>query len=206
MGWMAAPSVRLGLTEADTLWPNRNKASDGIIGNTSHSSRISDHNPDSRGIVHAFDLTHDPSHGVDCSVLANHLRSQKDTRIRYVIWNGRLFRGPWSDAVLAGRAKPWFWETYTGDNSHTKHMHVSIGYDRSAENDLRPWWDIMGLSENDKKFLKEEIRDDTVSMITVGRLNVDSERETNNLGKILESLGNIDSRLAAIELALRDPA
>jgi hypothetical protein len=44
-----------------------------FVGDSDHTKRASDHNPDSRGIVHAFDITHDPKHGVDCEVLAHHL-------------------------------------------------------------------------------------------------------------------------------------
>src|SRR5262245_52942512 len=123
MAWQAAPSVRRGLEEATARWPERNRASDGIIGDAAHSSRPSDHNPDPRGIVHAFDLTHDPDGGPDCNQLAEHLRAVRDPRIRYVIWSGRLYRGPWSDAVLDRRAAAWIWEPYRGVNPHTKHMH-----------------------------------------------------------------------------------
>ena len=144
VSWRPAASVRRGLDEADERWPKRNQVSDGIIGDAAHSSRQSDHNPDSRGVVHAFDLTHDPAAGVDCGVLAEHLRQVKDRRVRYVIWSGRLYRGPWSDAVLAGRAQPWAWELYWRPNPHTKHMHVSVGYGTIPEEDVSPWWDVPG--------------------------------------------------------------
>jgi hypothetical protein len=156
MAWRPAPSVRRGLEEANERWPRRSRASDGILGDASHATMTSDHNPDARGIVHAFDLTHDPDGGPDCGHLSEHLRTVRDRRVRYVIWNGRLFRGPWSDAVLAGRAKPWIWERYTGDNPHRSHMHVSVGYSASAENDTSPWWEEQ-MTEDDRRWVQSRL-------------------------------------------------
>lgn len=139
--WHPAPSVAAALAQATALWPNRSTRSDGIIGDAAHAARDSDHNPDYRGIVHAFDLTHDPANGVDCAVLAERLRTAGpgtasiDPRIRYAIWNGRIFAGP-----LGGRADIGEWRPYDGRDPHTNHLHVSIGYTAAAETDTRPWW------------------------------------------------------------------
>lgn len=134
MSWTLAPSIKAALTEADRLWPERSKASDGTIGDAAHSSRVSDHNPDARGIVHAFDLTHDPFNGPSCTVLSEALRRRilagVETRVSYVIWNRQIFNPTISPA----------WRSYTGINPHTKHMHVSIHATLPAENFLGPWW------------------------------------------------------------------
>jgi len=140
MSWQAAPSVRWGLDEATRLWPERNKASDGIIGDAAHAASVSDHNPDSRGIVHAFDLTHDPKNGVDCSKLFALLLAKKDSRIRYVIWNRQITYGPWSDSVRAGKIRVWSTHPYTLADPHTNHIHVSIGYSAGCENSTASWW------------------------------------------------------------------
>jgi hypothetical protein len=140
VSWRPAPSVKAALAEADRRWPARSRASDGVIGDELHSSRESDHNPDARGIVHAFDLTADPAHGVDCDRLAATLVARRDRRVRYLIWERLIVLGPWSDAVMAGRSVPWQWRPYDGSNPHTKHMHVSVGYNAQPENDTSPWW------------------------------------------------------------------
>lgn len=153
-----ARSVLLGLSEATRRWPRRSTASDGTLGDAAHRSRLSDHNPDARGIVHAFDLTHDPAHGVDCTVLAGRLRARRDGRVRYVIWNRRIFLGPWDDEVMAGRASMWTWLPYDGENPHEKHMHVSVGHDPAPENDLRPWYEPKGeLSVADVQTILNEL-------------------------------------------------
>jgi hypothetical protein len=151
--------VQLILDEATRRWPRRSTASDGAVGDAAHRARVSDHNPDSRGIVHAADLTHDPAHGVDCNVLAELLRARKDGRIRYVIWQRRIYLGPWDDEVMAGRGSMWAWQPYDGENPHTKHMHVSVGHHPAPENDVRPWYEPKGeLSMADVQKILDELQ------------------------------------------------
>src|SRR5688500_6227543 len=64
-----ADSLRQFRDEVDTRWPNRNKRSDGWLGDAAHQATPSDHNPNPQGVVCAFDLTHDPANGVDCNEL-----------------------------------------------------------------------------------------------------------------------------------------
>lgn len=139
--WTLAPSLRAALDEANKLWPQRSRASDGTIGDAAHSSRTSDHNPDARGIVHAIDLTHSPQLGPDCNVLAERLRTRvlsgAEKRVSYVIWNKRIF-----NPLISPN-----WRFYTGTNDHTKHMHVSIHHSLPAENTLAPWWQPERASE-----------------------------------------------------------
>lgn len=131
MAWHNAPSVAAALKEATRRWPKRATASDGTIGNDEHATRKSDHNPDAKGTVHAFDLTHDPTHDVDCEQLTAHLIVAKDSRVEYIIWNRRICY-----------SKDWTWQTYTGKNPHTKHLHVSIKSTTVAENDTSDWWSL----------------------------------------------------------------
>jgi hypothetical protein len=131
MAWRNAPSVAAGLGEATTRWPGRSKAGDGTIGNAEHAARQSDHNPNSQGVVHAFDLTHDPDHGVDCERLSAHLVARRDPRVKYIIWNRRICN-----------SKDWIWRPYNGQNPHTRHMHVSILDTPAAEINTTSWWDL----------------------------------------------------------------
>ncbi|HEX2889927.1 hypothetical protein [Vineibacter terrae] len=130
MSWRPAPSVAAALTEANTLWPKRKRGGDGIIGDAEHARRQSDHNPDASGIVHAFDLTHDPNNGVHCLLLAALLSIRQDARVRKIIFDRRTVE-----------ATDWVWRDYTGEKPHTHHMHVSIKPTKTAENDTSSWWD-----------------------------------------------------------------
>ena len=126
MSYTIAPAAASLLTQATTLWPNRSRASDGTIGDPSHAARASDHNPDARGIVHAADLTHDPANGCDNNRNAETIKD--DPRVKYVIWNRRI----WNPSISRS------WRPYTGSNPHDHHMHVSVT--DAGENDTSPWF------------------------------------------------------------------
>ena len=112
--------------------PFRSRVSDGWIGDASHASRSSDHNPwvkdGKTGVVTALDLTHDPEHGVDCNVLAEALI--RDPRVKYVIWDRKI----WAAAKAAQG-----WRKYTGKNPHTKHAHTSVSSKKDEYDDAKPW-------------------------------------------------------------------
>ena len=58
-GWKPVAGIKTLKSQIDKRWPNRDKASDGIKGDSKHAARKSDHNPDSRGYVHAIDIDED---------------------------------------------------------------------------------------------------------------------------------------------------
>ena len=120
---MAVPALCClqALRDATVRWPNRDRASDGIMGDTAHQQRHSDHNDGN-----AFDLTHDPAHGVDCGVLSRLVIN--DNRVTYVISNRQIYNRA---RVAEG------WRPYTGLNPHNRHMHVSIR--AASRGDLSPW-------------------------------------------------------------------
>src|SRR5262245_35841607 len=109
----------------NAMSPNRNRISDGWIGDLSHSKRVSDHNPVG-GVVHALDITNDPAHGVDGNRLAEALI--EDPRVKYVIWNRRIWN-----------ARGGGWRPYTGKNPHTKHVHTSVKPDKANFDNDKPW-------------------------------------------------------------------
>ncbi|HEV7255738.1 MAG TPA: peptidoglycan-binding domain-containing protein [Mesorhizobium sp.] len=131
MAWRLARSLETLRAQINALSPNRSKVSDGTIGDTAHSSRKSEHNPDSKGRVRALDLTHDPAHGVDGRKLADALLASRDPRILYIISNGEIVSG-------AGGPKPWAWRPYQGKNPHRHHVHISA-VDGAAADDTSPW-------------------------------------------------------------------
>lgn len=143
VAWYVAKSIRGALAQANTRWPSRSKSADGTIGDASHSSRTSDHNPASNGCVHAFDLTHDPAHGVDTYKLWDSLR----LRAKSVASFARIVKYLISNDRFASAATAWEWEPYANHtsmganrNRHTHHGHCSINYSYEAENWAGSWW------------------------------------------------------------------
>lgn len=116
-----APACRQAINDANRRWPRRRKESDGIMGDARHQKSKSDHN-----LGNAFDLTHDPASGCDGNVIA--AAAIKDPRVKYVIWNRRIFNRQRGDTAF---------RPYTGSNPHTHHCHVSILAGSRA--DTRPW-------------------------------------------------------------------
>jgi len=142
MGYYLAPSLAKLRAEADARYPNRDRSSDGWIGDAAHAARKSDHNPDwsAGGVVRAYDLDEDldgnkEDHGAELMFLAEHIRRNRDPRVKYVIYEGMMF-----SSYSTATRKAWEWGPYTGVNAHRKHMHVSILATRAAENDTRPWF------------------------------------------------------------------
>lgn len=122
--WYLAPSLTVFRNEVNTRWPNRDKASDGTIGDESHQAGTSDHNPNSRGSVNAWDMDKD---GVNVDeVIAAFMRHPG---VNYVIWNRRI----------ADVDTGWRWVDYTGPNPHTQHVHFSIKQNVVAEQNTLPW-------------------------------------------------------------------
>lgn len=149
MSYTIAPAAQALLDQATARWPNRSRASDGTIGDQAHAARVSDHNPDARGIVHAADLTHDPAHGCDNNVNAETVKD--DPRVKYVIWNRRI-----SSPAIDGGA----WRPYTGSNPHDHHMHVSVT--DAGENDTSPWFttaDTGGFGTMDDAAIRQLFED-----------------------------------------------
>jgi hypothetical protein len=133
MAWRVARSVLVLFDQLNTLLPNRNKASDGTIGDKNHKPP-SDHLPDEHGVVRAGDYTHDPAHGADMSVISEQLRMTRDARIKYVIFNHRMF-----SSYSTSQHPAWTWRPYTGTkNPHEHHMHVSVVSTLAADGTI-PW-------------------------------------------------------------------
>jgi hypothetical protein len=135
---MAEPRIAASLDtlrlQLNTAFPRRNKTSDGWIGDEAHRARKSDHNPDSKGIVRALDVTHDADHqgdDFDSWKFSEVLRANKDPRIKYVISNGKIF-------YTSGKT-PWSWQPYNGTNKHAHHIHISVVGDDTLADDRRPW-------------------------------------------------------------------
>ena len=132
--WRVAESLIKLRDQINQMAPNRSKLSDGTIGDTSHKHRPSDHNPhigDSGvGVVSALDITHDAIHGCDASAIAESLRHSQDVRVKYVIWNRRIF---------SSLESPWTWRDYEGVNPHDKHVHISVMERKDLYDSTNSW-------------------------------------------------------------------
>lgn len=133
MAWRLAKSLTKLRDQANELAPRRSKSADGTIGDAAHAKRTSDHNPwvrdGKQGVVTAIDLTHDPKGGFDAHAVAEHLRGQKDARIKYIISNRRI----------ASTTGNWAWRKYGGSNPHVSHMHVSVSANKTHYDSMKPW-------------------------------------------------------------------
>lgn len=136
--WRVAKSLARLRLQVNQLATARSKASDGSIGDPSHQSRKSDHNPHIRengvGVVSAVDITHDPGRGCDASMIATSLVESRDPRLKYIIWNRRIV----ASYAVGGHAA-WQWRPYSGSNPHNHHVHISVSPERRLYDAERDW-------------------------------------------------------------------
>lgn len=153
-------------TDVDEMCPDRDRTSDGWIGDPAHQANVSDHNDDEIGRVpirdadlkhevHALDLDADlRTPGLTMEMVVQHViarcRSGAERRLRYVIYNRRIWE----------TSNGWRQRTYVGGNPHTQHAHFSASYDTLLEANTTSWRleDIpVALTDADKKWLTAEI-------------------------------------------------
>lgn len=108
--------------QIDDAFADRDRTSDGWVGDTRHAARPSDHNPDANGWVRAIDVDRDLSGKPKPDImpdLADQIRiaaKSGEKRIAYVIFDGRI----------ASPRLNWRWRKYTGSNKHNHHCHISF--------------------------------------------------------------------------------
>jgi len=101
--------------QIDDAFPDRDRTSDGWIGDTRHAARKSDHNPDVLGWVRAIDIDRDlagkkgkPDLMPDLVDQIRALAKSGDKRISYIIFDGFIY-----SATYRFRKRK-----YTGSNQH----------------------------------------------------------------------------------------
>lgn len=141
--WRVAKSLLTLRAQVNAMAPNRDKSSDGTIGDNAHCgspSSTSDHCPriisGGVGVVAAMDITHDPSGGCNAGSIADSIHASQDSRVKYIIWNRKIAN---SSAVHGQPA--WAWRNYTGANPHDKHVHISVK-PSSASYDSETAWSV----------------------------------------------------------------
>src|SRR4051812_2321616 len=116
-----AKSILVLRAQVDSLYPHRDKTSDGIWGDLAHSKRKSDHNPNALGLVTAIDIDADldgDANGPKVGVIVESLRKNRENwnRIKYIIYRGQI--------TVPGDLSQW--KLYTGPNGHYHHAHISV--------------------------------------------------------------------------------
>lgn len=114
MSWRLAKSLDVLRTQVNNAYPDRSKVSDGTIGDSSHASTPSDHNPNAKGVVCAMDITHDPAHGFDAGKFVEAQRKFPHRDLKYMIFNRTIY----------SRKYGWVARPSSG---HEHHVHVSVG-------------------------------------------------------------------------------
>ena len=125
--WLSKAAVQLR-EQIDDSFPERIRKSDGWIGDARHSTRKSDHNPDTNGCVRAIDIDARLSDDKGLSAyLADQIRSYGKTngRISYVIHQSKI-----ASPILG-----WRWRKYKG-NPHNHHVHVSFKKNQDNNSDF----------------------------------------------------------------------
>lgn len=136
--------------EINRVFSGRDKATDGWLGDSSHSGLVSGHNPDisgraeyrdgdSKDEVRAIDVDRDLVPGSDVDWMervVQHIvrRARAGTYVpfRYLIYKRRIWR----------RSAGWVTEAYTGGNAHDHHAHFSGDYTQTADE----WTGSLGLA------------------------------------------------------------
>lgn len=139
--WVIVPALEDLRLQLNAIAPNRDKKSDGGIGDTSHAAGRSSHNPDETGNpewngdpdnkpeVRARDFDKDLKHPtISAERVVQHLlkyaRNGTFWWLRYIIFNKRIWR----------KSNGWRQERYTGVNAHTEHFHVNNDFTQAADN------------------------------------------------------------------------
>jgi hypothetical protein len=126
-----AQLVKAGVTLRDQLnakFLNRDKRSDGWIGDSEHASRASFHNPDSRGLVFGLDL--DENFGIGrwrnggaAKRFANELIAYSRSTL---LGHDRVLHVVYEDQVASGTYRSSFWKFRGKGYSHFQHIHISF--------------------------------------------------------------------------------
>lgn len=121
--YFLAPSLVALRNEVNAKYPNRDKSSDGWIGDASHAARASEHNPcwtctgKRYGIVQAIDIDNNGTLNEITPLVKDVLAAAiGDDRVWYVIYARKIY----------SRTYGWAARAYTGSNPHDHHVHISI--------------------------------------------------------------------------------
>ncbi len=152
MAWTLTTSLAALRRDLNSAFPNRDKASDGTIGDAAHQASVSGHNPDdtagskseysdadAKQEVRAYDADNDlrDPRGVDFQQVIDAILATPADRVRlaYIIHRRKIWR----------KRNGWRRESYTGSSPHDEHGHFSG--DPAFDEDASPWTSILRFKE-----------------------------------------------------------
>jgi hypothetical protein len=206
---MAAWILTAGLanlrTQVDARFPNRDRTSDGTIGDVAHQARVSGHNPDdtpgskatwngdpdAQPEVRAWDMDSDLGEaGATAQQVVDHVRALPGLSgvLRFMIYNHLIYH------MRNGFAPV----TYTGSSPHTEHIHFEGAWSQAAD------------SNTTFDYRLDEVNMPTVDEIAQGvanKLYADLSNPKSGLAKVIAAaraalIGAVGTAAAVREAAL----
>jgi hypothetical protein len=166
--WKLTDGLQNLRNQVNAAFPDRDKASDGTIGDTAHQAETSGHNrddtpgsrpewdgdPDSTPEVRAWDMDSDlRAAPATAQQVVDHIRRLPGVSsvLRYIIYNRKIYRA----------SNGWVAETYDGKSAHTEHIHFSGQYTQAADNnttfDYRLEEIPVALTDADKTWIESRL-------------------------------------------------
>lgn len=164
MAWVLTRGLTTWREEINAVFPDRDRASDGAIGDQAHSSGTSGHNPDRTGRaeyrdgdaldeVRAIDVDRDlvPESGDDWMLRVIRFVVEKARRGEYVPFRYIIYCPAGGRPTIWHKSSGWAARNYTGANRHDKHAHFSGDWSERGDS----WTGTLGIAA-----LREDEGDD----------------------------------------------
>jgi murein L,D-transpeptidase YcbB/YkuD len=152
MGWVVVPCLDEARDQLNARFPNRDKTSDGSIGDTRHQAGVSSHNPDRTGNPEYRDG--DSKDEVRARDFDADLRDPAGVTMEQVVqlWVTLARRGVlWWVRYIIYKGRIWHkrdgfkTRVYTGSNPHDKHVHVNSDFSQAADTVTGTNWHLDDL-------------------------------------------------------------
>lgn len=155
MAWVLTRGLTTWRNEINSVFPGRDKTTDGSVGDLAHQGGASGHNPDRTGNpeyrdgdaldeVRAIDVDRDlvPGSGVDWMLRVVRFVVERARRGEYVPFRYIIYCPAGGKPTIWSRSTGWAARNYTGANRHDKHAHFSGDFTQKADE----WTGLLGIA------------------------------------------------------------